>query len=190
MRIVSRSRISLSGFGIGMTAFGSLFFLLVKSLKMRLLVIAAFRRYVMACGMFLIPFSVVRVILLKCCGVKLGRGCFIGFNVICDTNFAEQITIGNNVTISHNTLILSHTATPANCYLATVYNKVAPVRIEDGAWIGANCTILPGVTIGKDCMVGAGSVVAKDTDALCLYAGNPCRKIKELPPIETKESLK
>ena len=164
-----------------MIAFGSLFFLLVKSHKMRLLVVAAFRRYVMACGMFLIPFSGLRVLLLKCCGVKVGRGCFIGFNVICDTNFAEQITIGDNVTISHNTLIFAHTATPAKSHLATVYNKVAPVRIDDGAWIGANCTILPGVTIGRDCMVGAGSVVTKNTDALCLYAGNPCRKIKVFP---------
>ncbi len=189
MRLVSRSRNSRFGFGIGMIAFGSLFFLLVKSHKMRLLVVAAFRRYVMACGMFLIPFSGLRVLLLKCCGVKVGRGCFIGFNVICDTNFAEQITIGDNVTISHNTLIFAHTATPAKSHLATIYNKVARVRIEDGAWIGANCTILPGVTIGRNCMVGAGSVVAKDTDALCLYAGNPCRKIKELPPIENKESL-
>lgn len=154
------------------------------------LFIAAIHRYLMAFGMFIIPFSAMRAILLRICGVKVGRGCYIGFNVICDTNFAELITIGDCVTISHNTLIFCHTATPAKSYLATVYNKVAPVRIEDGAWIGANCTILPGVTIGRDCMVGAGSVVAKDTDALCLYAGNPCRKIKELPPIENKEGLK
>ena len=154
------------------------------------LFIAAIRRYLMAFGMFFIPFSGMRAMLLRLCGVKVGGGCYIGFNVICDTNFAEQITIGNHVTISHNTLIFAHTATPAKSHLATVYNRVAPVRIDDGAWIGANCTILPGVTIGRDCMVGAGSVVAKDTDDLCLYAGNPCRKIKELPPIENKESLK
>jgi acetyltransferase-like isoleucine patch superfamily enzyme len=154
------------------------------------LAIAAIRRYLMAFGMFLIPFSAMRAILLRFCGVKVGCGCYIGFNVICDTNFAELITIGDHVTISHNTLIFAHTATPAKSHLATVYNRVAPVRIDDGAWIGANCTILPGVTIGRDCMVGAGSVVAKDTDDLCLYAGNPCRKIKELPPIENKESLK
>lgn len=140
--------------------------------------------------MFAFPFSCWRAFLLKLCGVKVGCGCYIGFNVICDTNFAEQITIGHNVTISHNTLIFAHTVTPAKSYLATVYNKVAPVRIEDGAWIGANCTILPGVTIGRDCMVGAGSVVTRNTDPLCIYAGNPCRKIKELAPIENKRNLK
>ena len=154
------------------------------------LCLAAFRRYIMAFGMFLIPFSGMRALLLKLCGVSIGRGCYIGFNVICDTNFAEQITIGDNVTISHNTMIFAHTASPAKCHLATIYNEVAPVRIEDGAWIGANCTILPGVTIGRDCMVGAGAVVSRHTDALCLYAGNPCRKIKELPPTENKEGLK
>lgn len=145
------------------------------------LFIAAIRRYLMAFGMFFIPFSVMRAILLRFCGVKVGRGCYIGFNVICDTNFAELITIGDCVTISHNTLILAHTATPAKSHLATVYNRLAPVRIDDGAWIGANCTILPGVSIGENCMVGAGSVVSRNTEAYCLYAGNPCRKIKELP---------
>jgi maltose O-acetyltransferase len=148
------------------------------------LVNAAIRRYLMAFGMFLIPFSAIRALLLRFCGVKVGHGCYIGFNVICDTNFAELITIGNYVTISHNISIFAHTATPAKSHLANVYNKVATVTIEDGAWIGANCTILPGVTIGRDCMVGAGSVVSKSTEALSLYAGNPCRKIKDLPSPE------
>ncbi len=142
----------------------------------------------MSFGMFLIPFCAIRIVLLRICGVKLERGCYIGFNVMCDTNFAGMISIGKNVTISHNVTIYAHTKTPAKSRLGFVYNKVEPVRIEDGAWVGANCTILPGVTIGRDCMVGAGSVVTKNTDAMCLYAGNPCRKIKDLSPIENKES--
>jgi len=65
-----------------------------------------------------IPFSRFRVVLLKMYGVKLERGCYIGFNVICDTNFSHLITIGDRVTISHNTLIFTHTATPAKNRLA------------------------------------------------------------------------
>jgi len=148
---------------------------------MRLL-IAAFRRYVLAFGMAAIPFSGARVVLLRLCGVKIGRGCYVGFHVICDTNFAEKITIGDNVTISHGTQIYTHTMTPARSHLASLYRTVKPVHIGEGAWVGANCIILPGACIGRDCLIGAGSVVAKNTEPCSVYAGNPCRKIKSLPP--------
>lgn len=105
---------------------------------------AAFRRYCMMVGMSLLPLSFLRVWVLRLCGVKMGKGCYIGFNVICDTNFPSLIEIGNNVTISHNTLIYSHTATPAASYLSNIYNDIKKVKIGDGAWIGAGCTILPG----------------------------------------------
>jgi acetyltransferase-like isoleucine patch superfamily enzyme len=144
-------------------------------------VVAALRRYGMSFGMAVLPFSCTRVWLLRLCGVRVGGGCYIGFNVICDTNFAEMVSIGDNVTISHNTSIFVHTMTPAKSHLARLYSVKRPVRIESGSWIGANCTILPGVTVGADCMVGAGSVVSKSTEPCCLYAGNPCRKIKVLP---------
>jgi maltose O-acetyltransferase len=137
----------------------------------------------MSAGMFLLPFSCLRVCLLRCCGVKIGKGCYIGFNVICDTNFPEMLEIQNQVTISHNTLIFTHTITPCKSYLSTIYRHVKKVKIENGAWIGANCTILPGVTIKKNSMVGAGSVVSIDTHSHCLHAGNPCKKIKDLRSI-------
>lgn len=114
----------------------------------------AMRSYAMSIGMFVIPFSYLRIRLLRLCGVKIGEGCWIGFNVICDTNFAELVTIGDNVAISHNTMIITHTMSSVGSYLANIYNKKAPVKIEDGAWIGANCIVLPKVTIGRNCMVG------------------------------------
>ncbi|MBK6608158.1 MAG: acyltransferase [Leptospiraceae bacterium] len=146
-----------------------------------ILIIAALRRYLMMVGMSLIPFSNMRASLLRLCGVKVGKGCYIGFNVICDTNYAEMIEIGDLVTISHNTVIFTHTATPSNSYLSKIYNQVKNVKISDGSWIGANCTILPGVVIGENCMIGAGSVVSKNTESYSLYAGNPCKKIKDIP---------
>jgi len=145
-----------------------------------LLVKAALRRYLMAIGMFIIPFSSIRVLLLRACGVRIGNGCYIGFHVMCDTNFPGMISIGDNVTISHGTQIYAHTMTPAQSPLAGVYNEAKPVKISNGAWIGAGCLVLPGVTVGERCMVGAGSVVCKDTDPCSVYAGNPCRKIKSL----------
>lgn len=141
---------------------------------------AAFRRYLMMLGMSLIPFSAMRVMVLRMCGIKIGRGCFIGFNVICDTNFPELIRIGNAVTISHNCLLITHTQTPCNSMLSRIYQVRGPVSIGDGAWIGASSIVLPGVSVGEDCMIGAGSVVTKSTDRQSMWAGNPSRRIKSV----------
>ena len=130
--------------------------------------------------MAILPLSLLRVFLLRFCGVQVGNGCYIGFNVICDTNYAELVKIGDNVTISHNTVIYAHTASPVDSPLSELYNQVLSVTIENGAWIGAGCIVLPGVTIAQDCMVGAGSVVARSTEPSSLYAGNPCKMIKVL----------
>lgn len=144
------------------------------------LALAAMRRYVMMFGMFLLPFSSLRVLVMRLCGVRIGRGCYVGFNVAFDTNFPSLVRIGDHVTISHNVSIYSHTATPAASRLARVYDATAPVTIGDGAWISANTVLLPGVEIGRDCMVGAGSVVTRSTEARSLYAGNPARKIRSI----------
>ncbi len=144
------------------------------------LIKAAFRRYFMMIGMSLIPFSTMRIMVLRICGVKVGRGCYIGFNVICDTNFPELIYIGNAVTISHNCMLISHTQTPCESWLGKIYCSHAPVNVGNGAWIGACSVLLPGVDVGEDCMIGAGSVVTRSTDKQSLWAGNPIRRIKSL----------
>jgi acetyltransferase-like isoleucine patch superfamily enzyme len=151
-----------------------------RSKPMFFLIKAAFRRYFMMIGMSLIPFSAMRVMVLRICGVKVGRDCYIGFNVICDTNFPELIRIGDAVTISHNCMLISHTQTPCDSWLGKLYHLRASVNVGNGAWIGACCILLPGVAIGDDCMIGAGSVVTKSTDKRSMWAGNPIRRIKSL----------
>lgn len=54
------------------------------------------------------------------------------------------------------------------------------IVIKSGAWIGANTIILPGVTIGENAVVGAGSVVTKNVQNACVFAGNPAKLIKEI----------
>lgn len=55
-----------------------------------------------------------------------------------------------------------------------------PITIEDRVWIGANSTILAGVTIGKDSVIGAGSVVTKDIPSGVIARGVPCKVIRKI----------
>ena len=54
------------------------------------------------------------------------------------------------------------------------------ILIEDGCWIGANVTIMPGVTIQKGCIIGAGSLVTRDCLKDGLYIGSPAHRMKDL----------
>ena len=60
--------------------------------------------------------------------------------------------------------------------------KASHIHIKENAWIGANATILPGITIGKNSIVGAGSVVTHDVPGNSVAVGNPARVIKKLDP--------
>ncbi len=87
----------------------------------------------------------------------------------------DKIEIGENSTISYGVSVLT-SADPNASYnaLSTLYPTMkAPVVIGKDCWIGANSTILPGVTIGDFSVVAAGSVVTKDVPSGTMVAGNP-----------------
>lgn len=56
----------------------------------------------------------------------------------------------------------------------------APITLEDNVWIGANATVIGGVTIGEGSVIGAGSVVIHDIPAGVIAAGNPCKVIRKI----------
>jgi acetyltransferase-like isoleucine patch superfamily enzyme len=62
------------------------------------------------------------------------------------------------------------------------HSEMAPIRICQGAWIGARSIILKGVTIGAGAVVGMGSVVTRDVPPRTVVAGNPARPIREIGP--------
>lgn len=66
------------------------------------------------------------------------------------------------------------------------------IVIKDDAYIGASCTIMPGVTIGEGAVVGTNSLVNKDLEPWGIYVGTPCKKIgeREKPTLERQEKLK
>jgi len=55
-----------------------------------------------------------------------------------------------------------------------------PITIKNGAWIGANVVIMPGVTIGENSVIGAGSVVTKDIPDNVVAFGTPCKVYREI----------
>lgn len=104
----------------------------------------------------------------------------------------ERITIGNDVNIGGDCLIMDNDVHPHDyikrrssyeervgevAYYDTV--PTSPVEIGDDVWIGARCQILKGVHIGARSIIAAGSVVTKDIPADVVAGGNPCRVIRK-----------
>lgn len=102
----------------------------------------------------------------RCLNMKLGERVSFAYKAMPDLMHPEKIHIGNNSIIGYNTVILTHE------YLVDEY-RLGDVCIGDNTMIGANVTVLPGVTIGSNVSVGAGAVVSKDIpdDSICY--GNP-----------------
>jgi len=96
---------------------------------------------------------------------------------------AAGITIGDDVLLGAcvhfyvNTHAFDRTDLPIS---EQDYCETAPIVVERGAWIGANVTLLPGVTVGENAVVGAGSIVTRDVPPRTVAAGNPARVIREI----------
>jgi acetyltransferase-like isoleucine patch superfamily enzyme len=96
---------------------------------------------------------------------------------------AERITIGNNVNIGANCMIVDTDFHPLDANIRMELPQTAqtaPITIEDNVFIGMNCLILKGVTIGQKSVVGAGSVVTHDVPSEIIVAGNPANVIRDL----------
>lgn len=67
---------------------------------------------------------------------------------------------------------------------------IAPITIGAGSWVGANCTIMPGVSIAKGCVIGAGAVVRRSTRANGVYVGVPAERRRDLPSTPAEAAAK
>lgn len=110
--------------------------------------------------------------------IEIGENFYMNMNcVILD---GAKITFGDNVFVAPNCgfYTAGHPldVVQRNKGLEYAY----PITIGNNVWIGANVTVLPGVSIGDNSVIGAGSVVNKDISANVLAVGNPCRVVREL----------
>ncbi len=102
----------------------------------------------------------------------LGAYCFI--NVAYGT-----VCIGDDVAIGPGTKIFAYSNHFEREKRVTEVRINKDIIIKNNVFIGANCTILPGTTINDNVIVGAGSVIKGNLESNCIYAGVPCKRIKE-----------
>lgn len=140
------------------------------------------------------PLMGLKVALLRAFGAKIGRGvviknevrikspwfltigdnCWLGER--CWIDNLDRVSIGSNVCISQGALLLTGNH---DYKVPTMPYRNAPILIEDGAWIGANSTVAPGVTVHENAILTMGSVATKDLMANGVYQGNPAELKRE-----------
>ncbi|HVA38910.1 MAG TPA: acyltransferase [Candidatus Dormibacteraeota bacterium] len=118
----------------------------------------------------------------------IGRNCSIGQNVV----ISPRVTIGNNVKIQNNvsvyegvileddvfcgpSMVFTNVTTPRSAFPRNTSADYRQTLVKRGASIGANATIVCGVTIGEHAFIGAGAVVTRDVPPHALVYGNPAR---------------
>ena len=120
-------------------------------------------------------------------GAKIGKHCRIGQNVVIgpNTTIGDGVKIQNNVSVYEGVTLEDAVFCGPSVVFTNVVNprsevprmnELRPTLVRQGATLGANCTIVCGVTIGRYAFVGAGAVVTNEVEAHALVVGNPARR--------------
>jgi UDP-2-acetamido-3-amino-2,3-dideoxy-glucuronate N-acetyltransferase len=121
-------------------------------------------------------------------GARIGRGTSVGQNVNIDDGavIGDNVKIQNNVSVYAGVIVEDDVFLGPSCVLTNVSNPRSQVnrhalyettRLKRGCSIGANATIVCGLTVGRYALVGAGSVVTRDLPDYALAVGNPARQV-------------
>jgi len=123
-----------------------------------------------------------------CAGAKIGDGVSLGQNVFVGNRviIGDRCKVQNNVSVYDNVTLEEGVFCGPSMVFTNVYNPRSLIERKDeyrdtlvkkGATLGANCTVVCGVTIGEYAFVGAGAVINKDVPAYALMVGVPARQI-------------
>ena len=125
-----------------------------------------------------------RVVLLRYCGYTIGNDVYIADDLLIVEELADRgnITIGNRVSIAPRVTLVTSSHPNNSRIRGFAPLSRGPIVIEDDAWLGTGCVVLPGVRIGRGAVVGANSVVLQDVPPLHIVAGQPARTVRELLP--------
>jgi putative colanic acid biosynthesis acetyltransferase WcaF len=152
--------------------------------------------YLLKCSLFLTPLpfpSAIKRSVLRWFGARIGRGVVIKPRV--NIHFPWKLSVGDHAWIGEEVFILNFEPVTigAHCCISqrvflcagnhdyrqpNMPYRNQPVVVEDGAWVGAQTFVAPGVTIGCEAVVAAGSVVTRDQPARMVCAGNPSVPVK------------
>ena len=121
----------------------------------------------------------LRVSLHRWRGVKIGKGVWIGYDVILDTSRPHLVVIEDGASLSMRVTVIAH------------FRETQGVKIEQDAFIGPGVIILPNVTIGRGAVVTAGSVVTQSVPPMTVVQGNPAVPIANCGiPLSSEVTLK
>lgn len=152
--------------------------------------------YLLKCILFLTPLPVPSAIkcgILRWFGARVGCGVVIKPRV--NIHFPWKLCVGDHTWIGEEVFILNfepvtigaHCCLSQRAFVCTGNHdyrqpdfryRNRPITIEDGAWIGAQTFISPGVTIGREAVITAGSMVTQNQPGQMVCAGNPCVPVK------------
>ena len=113
--------------------------------------------------------------------IEIGSGTSIAGS--CILSAASRIRLGRSVLLARNVYIADHTHAYADVGVPVLdqgITRVAPVEIGDGAWLGQNVVITPGVRVGRGAVVGANSVVRDEVPDFAVAVGAPARVVRRL----------
>ena len=140
------------------------------------------------------PSSGLKVFCLRLFGAKIGVG--VNLKPSINVKYPWKLEIGDNSWIGENVWLdtLASVKIGKNCcvsqgvYFCTGNHDwsdqkfkliVKPIIIEDGAWVGAQSILLPGITLGNHSILSAGCVISHNTSPYTIYAGNPAKVVRK-----------
>jgi len=158
--------------------------------------------YLTKCLLFLSPWpfpSRLKCLILRCFGATIGKGVVIKPRV--NIHLPWKLTVGDFTWIGEEVFILNFEPVTigSNCcisqraFLCTgnhdyrqpnMAYRNRPIILQDGAWVGAQVFVGPGVTIGREAVLAAGSVVTSHQPAGMVCSGNPCAPVRNRWPGE------